>query len=142
MTLQEKIEELFTESDFDAPDREGFNEFKTVLRVSEIRAVENFSDLISLVLHRAVAFRLRSNRNLIHKAETNLQNWLSINPNTQAWLEWRTILENESLENILEIITAETDEGQRLRSSSPFAGLVTAEERREIIEYCEKAESF
>jgi len=142
MTLQEKIEQLFTKPEFDAADREVFNDFKTALQVGEIRAAKNVSDLISLALHRAVAFRLRSNPNLIRHAETNLQNWLSINPNTPAWLEWRTILEKESLENILKIITAETDEGQRLRSSSPFAGLVTAEERRAIIEYCEKAEPF
>lgn len=142
MILQEKIESLFTKSEFDAADREVFNEFKTELGEGEIRAAENFSDLISLALHRAVAVRLRSNPNLIRRAETNLQNWLRINPNTPAWLEWRTILENESLENILKIITAETDEGQRLRSSSPFAGLVAAEERRAIIEYCEKAKSF
>jgi len=103
---------------------------------------ENFSDSISLALHRAVAFRLRSNPHLIRQAETNLQKWLNRNPNTQAWLEWRTILEKESLENILKIITAETDEGQRLRSSSPFAGLVSAKERRAIIEYCEKTKSF
>jgi len=141
MTLQEKIEQLFTQTEFDAPDREVFNDFKTELRQGEIRAAENVSDLISLALHRAVAFRLRSNPNLIRQAETNLQNWLSINPNTRAWLEWQMILEDESFENILKIITAETDEGQRLRSSSPFAGLVTKEERRAIIEYCEKAKS-
>lgn len=104
--------------------------------------VNNFPDLISIALHRAVALRLRSNPNLLQKAKINLRNWLSKNPNVQSWLEWKTILENENLENILKIITAETDEGQRLRSSSPFVGLVTAEERRAIIEYCEKAKSF
>ncbi len=142
MTLQEKIEDLFTKTEFDAPDREVFNEFKRGLRTGEIRRTENFSDLISLALHRIVALRLRSNPLLIQKAEKNLQNWLNRNPDIQAWLEWKTILENENLENILKIITAETDEGQRLRSSSPFAGLVTVEERRAIIEHCEKAKSF
>ena len=142
MNLQEKIERLFTKPEFEAQDHEIFNDFKTELRQGEIRATENFSDLVSLALHRVVAVRLRSNPNLVRQAETNLQNWLSRNPNTQAWIEWRAILENESLENILKIITAETDEGQRLRSSSPFAGLVAVEERRAIIEYCEKAKSF
>ena len=142
MTLQEKIEQLFAKSEFDAPNCEVFNESKTALQVSEIRAAENFSDLISLALHRAVAFRLHSNPNLIQKAKSNLNGWLSKNPNVQAWLEWQTILENESLKSVLEIITAETDEGQRLRSSSPFVGIVTKEERRAIIDYCEKAKSF
>ena len=104
----------------------------------KIRAA-NSSDLISLALHRAVALRLRSNPHLLQKAETNLNNWLSKNATVGAWLEWKKILETENLENILKLITAETDEGQRLRSSSPFVGLVTKEERRMIIEDCEKA---
>lgn len=121
MNLQEQIQSLTNKSEFTA---------------------DNLPDLISVALHRVVALRLRANPNLLQKAKTNLQNWLSKNPNVQAWLEWKTILETESLETILEIITAETDEAQRLRSSSPFVGLITAEERRAIIEYCEKAKPF
>jgi hypothetical protein len=102
----------------------------------------NFSDLVSLALHQLVVLRLRSNPLLIEKAKSNLQNWLNQTPNVKAWLEWRTILETKSLENVLEILTANTDEGQRLRSSSPFVGLVTAQERNAIIEYCEKAKPF
>ena len=40
MTLQEKIEQLFTKSEFDADDREIFNDFKTGLREGKIRAAE------------------------------------------------------------------------------------------------------
>jgi 2,3,4,5-tetrahydropyridine-2-carboxylate N-succinyltransferase len=40
MTLQEKIEHLFTKSDFDTPDHEAFKDFKTALRLGEIRAAE------------------------------------------------------------------------------------------------------
>ena len=40
MTLQEKIEQLFTQSEFDAHDHEVFNEFKTALRRGMIRAAE------------------------------------------------------------------------------------------------------
>ncbi|MGI9035909.1 MAG: hypothetical protein ACR2GD_07710 [Pyrinomonadaceae bacterium] len=64
---------------------------------------------------------------------------MSKNPAISAWLEWKKILETTSLENIIKLITADTDEGQRLRSSSPFAGLLTKKERRMIIEECEKA---
>jgi hypothetical protein len=102
----------------------------------------NFSDLVSLALHHFVAVRLRSNPLLIEKAKSNLRNWLEETPNVVAWLEWKTILETENIEEVLKILTAETDEGQRLRSSSPFAGLVTTEERSEIIKYCEKAKPF
>ena len=40
MNLQEKIEQLFTKSEFDVSDRETFNEFKTELRTGRIRAAE------------------------------------------------------------------------------------------------------
>jgi 2,3,4,5-tetrahydropyridine-2-carboxylate N-succinyltransferase len=40
MTLQEKIEQLFTKSEFDAADHEVFTEFKTALRQGAIRAAE------------------------------------------------------------------------------------------------------
>ena len=40
MTLQEKIEQLFTKSEFDANDHETFNDFKTALREGAIRSAE------------------------------------------------------------------------------------------------------
>ena len=40
MTLQEKIEQLFTKTEFDANDHETFNDFKTALRRGEIRSAE------------------------------------------------------------------------------------------------------
>ncbi len=44
MTLQEKIEQLLTKSEFTADDRKDFEEFKTALRKGEIRAAEKDSD--------------------------------------------------------------------------------------------------
>ncbi len=40
MTLQEKIEQLFAKSEFDASDHETFNDFKTALREGAIRSAE------------------------------------------------------------------------------------------------------
>lgn len=40
MTLQEKIEQLFTKTEFDATDHETFSDFKTALREGAIRAAE------------------------------------------------------------------------------------------------------
>ena len=40
MTLQEKIEKLFAQTEFKAADYETFNEFKTELRTGKIRAAE------------------------------------------------------------------------------------------------------
>ncbi len=44
MTLQEKIEQLFEKSEFDANDREVFNDFKTELRTGGIRAAKRDED--------------------------------------------------------------------------------------------------
>jgi hypothetical protein len=102
----------------------------------------NFPDLVSLALHQLAAVRLQTNPALIETAKSNLNKWLDKTPNVTAWLEWQNILETKSLKKVLEIMTAETGEGQRLRSSSPFAGLVTEQERHTVIEYCEKAKPF
>lgn len=103
---------------------------------------KNYPDLVSLLLHKLVAVRLRSNPGLIEKAKSNLRNWLRKTPNVAAWLEWEEILEAKSLNEVLAILVSESDEGQRLRSSSPFAGIITAQERKTVIEYCEKAKPF
>ncbi len=44
MNLQEKIEQLFTKSEFDADDRKVFEEFKAALRTGEIRSAEKDAD--------------------------------------------------------------------------------------------------
>lgn len=44
MTLQEKIEQLLTKSEFTAEDRASFEEFKTALRTGEIRSAEKDSE--------------------------------------------------------------------------------------------------
>lgn len=135
--LNEQIENLTTESKFDTEDGIGFENFNAFSQNAA-----NFSDLLSLLAHRLAAERLRSDPRLLEKAKANLERWLSKNPLVGAWLEWEKILESESLQNILKIITAETDESQRLRSSAPFVGLITDEERRKIIKYCAIAKSF
>lgn len=111
------------------------------LSIGKLQA-DNFNDLVSLALHQLVAVRLRSNPGLIEKAGSNLQKWLTKTPDVQVWLEWKNILETETLEDILRIITSETEEGQRLRSSSPFAGIISNRERKAIIEICEKTKPF
>ncbi len=58
-------------------------------------------------------------------AKANLERWSQRNANSPglllAYAEWREILERPALE-ICAVLTAVTDEGQRLRQNSPFAG--------------------
>lgn len=96
---------------------------------------ENFIDLFNLTLHRAVAEKLRREpENVLQIARGNLEKWLK-NKNP-ALLEWQTILDAETPEKIIKLISQDTDEGQRLRSSSPFAGVLSETEREKIWSEC------
>lgn len=52
--------------------------------------------------------------------------------------EWRRILDEADVNRLVEVITDVSDEGQRLRSSSPFVGALSPEERLEILAACEQ----
>ena len=91
----------------------------------------NFVDLFSLMLHTAVAEKLRLNpKEVLQIAEENLKRWLK--DENPALLEWQQILNTHTPEEIIKIITQDTDEGQRLRSSSPFVG-VLSEDRKSVV---------
>ena len=97
----------------------------------------NFVDLFSLMLHASVAEKLRLNANKVLKiARENLNRWLK-NENS-ALREWQKILETKTPEEIIKLITQDTDEGQRLRSSSPFVGVLSEAERDKIWSECAK----
>lgn len=103
-----------------------------------------FLDALALAYHRAVAVRLRAApESVVGLARENLARWLAsdaFDSGTAASLrEWLSILDGSTTEELLALITAETDEGQRLRQSSPFAGVLTEEERQEIMDACERA---
>ena len=44
--------------------------------------------------------------------------------------EWKTLIETHPWKELREMLLDESDEGQRLRSSHPFKGLVIESERR------------
>ena len=101
----------------------------------------NFVDLFSLSLHRAIAEKmLTDSEGILKIARDNLERWLASPAfavrGRRALLEWKEIIDNSAPEEIIRIITAETDEGQRLRSSSPFAGVLTDQERGRLFNTC------
>ena len=104
----------------------------------------NFIDLFSLMLHASVAEKLRLNsQEVLQIAQENLNHWLSSEKSNgnPALREWQKILDTQSPEEIIKIITQDTDEGQRLRSSSPFAGVLSETERDKIWSECAKIRS-
>ena len=98
-----------------------------------------FLDEFALAYHRAVAERLSTDgAAVIDHARRNLDRWAGGPGDTRALEEWRKILDESPMDKLIEIITDTSDEGQRLRSSSPFAGTLSYEERLEILAACEQ----
>jgi len=89
-------------------------------------------DRRSLALHEAVAAKLEAQPQLLDVARNNLQRWLSANTSA-ALREWWHLLEVTPLPALLVLLRSPGDEAARLRQSSPFAGLLTQEERQSIL---------
>lgn len=102
-----------------------------------------FLDEFALAYHRAVAERLRREPMVvINHARQNLDRWASAGAfdsgETESLEEWQGILDSSNIDQLIEIITDLSDEGQRLRQSSPFVGTLSPQERLEILTACEQ----
>ena len=102
-----------------------------------------FLDEFALTYHRAVADRLRADPSVVlGHARRNLDRWTegdAFGPGDLAPLEeWRRILDEAGVSRLIEIITDASDEGQRLRSSSSFVGVLSPAEQLEILAACEQ----
>lgn len=102
-----------------------------------------FLDDFALAYHRAVAERLRVDPEVVlSHARQILNRWLegdAFGPGErQPVEEWQKILDGSDVGRLIQIITDTSDEGQRLRSSSPLVGTLTPEERLEILAACEQ----
>jgi hypothetical protein len=89
-------------------------------------------DARSRALHAAVAAKLEADPGLLDIARKNLQRWLARNP-SPALVEWQPLLEHLPLPDLVALLKSSSQEATRLRQSSPFAGLLTADERRTIL---------
>ena len=88
-------------------------------------------DQVSLEMGRRVVARLREQPALLQIARDNLDRWLRRNADAPALIrcyrEWLAILERP-LGEICQTLCADTEEGRRLRQSSPFAGVLPPSE--------------
>ena len=68
-----------------------------------------------------------------------LGHWKKISrPWPACFREWERILANNTTERVLQILTQDNDEGQRLRQSDPFIGILTEAERMWFLESYEE----
>lgn len=88
-------------------------------------------DKASLEMARRVAAEVARRPELIDLARSNLDRWSRRNHDApgllRCYAEWRAILEKPVAE-VLAILTAETEDGQRLRQNTPFVGVLTPQE--------------
>lgn len=92
-------------------------------------------DKRSLRFAQIIANRLEADPSLVDVARRNLSRWKEKNggvlfPDLQRWEE---IIENDSLEKILELLRSESEEATQLRQSNPFVGIISHQERWRIL---------
>ncbi len=80
-----------------------------------------------------MAAKLAADPRLLEVARANLKRWLSISPHA-ALIEWRQLLDMTPLPQLLALLRSPDEDAARLRQSSPFAGVLTPEERQSILE--------
>lgn len=87
----------------------------------------------SLAMHCRIVQKISRDPSLLEKAKANLLRWSSKNdgPNPRYLKEWQEILE-KPWPAIAEMMTSMSENATRLRSSSPFAGMLTETEREQI----------
>jgi hypothetical protein len=85
-----------------------------------------------LALHETVAAKIEANPDLLDVARVNLARWVSHSPHG-ALLEWQRLLERVTVAELVALLRSETEAAARLRQSSPFAGILTPDERRAIL---------
>ena len=90
------------------------------------------ADERSKALHRKIAAKLQQFPELWEMPEQNIRRWAEqmggVLPATD---EWYQILRQRTHSEILALLISDSEEAQRLRSSSPFTGILTEAEREE-----------
>ncbi len=89
----------------------------------------------SLAMHCLIARKITADPALLDVARRNLETWRARYGHSppRALEEWRAILE-QPWPDIAALITDPGESATRLRQSSPFAGVLTAAERKRVYE--------
>jgi hypothetical protein len=88
-------------------------------------------DQIKLAQHKLIAKKLQENpERILALARRNLQRYIKGRSatTTSLWREWRTLLDQNSVDRIIAVMTAKTQKATELRQASPFAGALSPEE--------------
>jgi hypothetical protein len=103
------------------------------------RRSHQWVDARSLELARAIAAKVAAEPPYLDRARATLARWKQ---NRTSWpsalQECEDLLAKASFETVLALLTEDSEEGCRRRRSSPFTGILTEKERREVFSKYEK----
>jgi len=110
----------------------GLRQIRSWAPVESTWSEHRVADARSLAMHVLAARRIASDPARLDRARQIVARWLAQREEPPAALkEWRHLLERPWQE-VAACATALTEDGARLRQSSPFAALLTPAERRRI----------
>ena len=97
-----------------------------------------FLDALTLAYYSAMARRVQHDPSLVQAARERLHRWLHEGgydaSQIRALREWQPFLEEHKLSSLLRLMTDPGEDATRMRQSGPFAGVLTAAERKAIKE--------
>jgi hypothetical protein len=86
-------------------------------------------DLVDLAMHRAIARKIRRAPKLYRRALRTVARWQRAKRACPPALrEWRELLAKNDMDSVLRILMRPDEEGNRLRSTAPFCGILNLQE--------------
>ena len=99
-------------------------------------------DQLGLRYHRAIAEKIRRQPELRGVAIENIDRWMARNDYPpgprRALMEWRDFLVSASVDQIVERMTDPSERGHQRRQNTPFAGILSDTEQKDIREQYEQ----
>jgi hypothetical protein len=112
---------------------------RKLLQTSPPYGSHQWLDRVNLEMCRAIAKKIRRRPGLMRIPRANLRHWKKrYGRLPPAHREWELILAQNPIDRVLEILTQDNEEGQRLRQSDPFAGILSEQERLAFFKLNEK----
>ena len=100
-------------------------------------------DQLGLLYHQAMAEKIRLRPALRGIALDNIERWIARNDYPPSVLRalgrWRELLTSAPVDELLAAMTDPSEHGHQMRQNTPFAGILTQEERLRIRDDHEKA---
>ncbi|MBI4519090.1 MAG: hypothetical protein HY699_25145 [Deltaproteobacteria bacterium] len=90
------------------------------------------SELRSRAYHQVIAERLRRDPSILDRARARVESWILLSPTPPFYaLQWQEVLSRDA-EAVAAFLADGGELGCELRQSSPFAGVLSADERWQI----------